>query len=124
MRAAYDLRWDDVAAAANALDARDSLHPSAPFLRGMATHWRILIDLTNAQYDGLLMRQMDEVVRRAEARLKRNANDFDARFFRSAALGFQGRLEGNRTPLRGRRAQGPQRHGRHDDGGQARPHQP
>ena len=97
VQAVYDLRWEEVARIAAALDARDPQHPAAPFLRGMATHWRILIDLTNAQYDPHLMRQMDEVVRRADARLDRNRNDFDARFFRGAALAFQGRLKGNRS---------------------------
>jgi tetratricopeptide (TPR) repeat protein len=97
VQAVYDLRWEEVARIAGLLDARDAQHPAAPFLRGMATHWRILIDLTNAQYDPHLMRQMDEVIRRADARLDRNRGDFDARFFRGAALAFQGRLKGNRS---------------------------
>ena len=97
LAAANDLRFGEIEPHARALDARFPGHPAVPFLRAQPTWWRILLDLSSNAYDGTFNQQMDEVVRLANARLRRNRNDFDARFFRGVALGYKARMNVNRS---------------------------
>ena len=97
LAAANDLRFGALEPHVVALEARFPGHPAVPFLRAQATWWRILLDLSNNAYDGLFAQQMDEVVRLSNARLRRNRNDFDARFFRGVALGYKARMNVNRS---------------------------
>lgn len=97
LAAANDLRFADIEPHVADLAARDAGHPVVPFLRAQSTWWRILLDLSNSGYDEIFARQMDEVVRTADARLRRNRNDFDARFFRGVALGYKARMHVNRS---------------------------
>ena len=71
-------------------------HPIGPFLQGLNIWWDIMIDLTSERHDKAFLKEMDEVVSRSNRMLKRNRNDFDAIFFKGAALGFSGRLRSNR----------------------------
>ena len=95
--AVNDLRFDEAERAAAEIEAAYPRHPAAPLLRGLALHWRVLLDLTNGRYDTAFMARMDEVVRRSDALLKRDKRNFDARFFRGAALGFKSRMHSNRN---------------------------
>ena len=94
--AVYDLRFADAEGFFRQVEAGHPAHPAGPFLRALSTWWQILLDLTDTSNDAAFTRQMDEVVRRSDALLRRNPDDFDARFFRGAALGFRGRLRSNR----------------------------
>ncbi len=94
--ALYDLRFADAEGFFRQIEVGHPTHPAGPFLRALSTWWRILLDLTDTSSDALFIRQMDDVVRRSDALLRRNPNDVDARFFRGAALGFRGRLRSNR----------------------------
>ena len=71
-------------------------HPIAPFLKGLNIWWDIMIDLPNDQHDEAFYREMDSVIKRSNRMLRRNRNNFDAMFFKGAALGFRGRLRSNR----------------------------
>ena len=95
--AANDLRFADVEPHVAALEARMPGHPGVLFLRAQPTWWRILLDLTNSGFDATFFQQMNAVVDAADARLRRNRNDFDARFFRGVALGYKARLHVNRS---------------------------
>ncbi len=87
-------------------DAADSLftlvadehpdHPIGPFLKALGTWWQILLDLNDTSHDQTFYDEMDIVIARSDARLRRSRSDFDARFFKGAALGFRGRLRSNR----------------------------
>ena len=86
-------------AAKEAFDAIESLypdHPIGPFLRGLNIWWDIMIDLPSETHDKAFFNEMDEAIKRANKMLKRNRDDFDAMFFKGAALGFNGRLKSNR----------------------------
>ncbi len=95
--ATSDLRFADADVHIAAIAAQHPDHPAVPFLRAQSTWWRILLDLSNSGYDATFERQMTAVVRAADARLRRNRRDFDARFFRSVALGYKARLNVNRS---------------------------
>lgn len=97
LAAANDLRFADVEPHVQALAERYPGHPAVPFLRAQTTWWRILLDLSNNAYDAPFNQQMDAVVRASNDRLRRNRNDFDARFFRGVALGYKARMHVNRS---------------------------
>ena len=85
--------------ASEAFDAIEELypdHPIGPFLQGLNIWWDVMIDLPAETHDKAFFKQMDESVKRANRMLKRNRKDFDAMFFKGAALGFSGRLKSNR----------------------------
>lgn len=71
-------------------------HPIGPFLEALGTWWQILLDLNDTRHDDAFHDAMGDVIARADARLDRDPDDFDARFFKGAALGFRGRLHSNR----------------------------
>ncbi|MEM8486766.1 MAG: hypothetical protein AAF564_14535 [Bacteroidota bacterium] len=85
--------------ASEAFDAIEELypgHPVGPFLQGLNIWWDVMIDLPSETHDKAFFKQMDLAVKRANRMLKRNRKDFDAMFFKGAALGFSGRLKSNR----------------------------
>jgi tetratricopeptide (TPR) repeat protein len=92
----YDMRKAEARAAFAEIEALYPDHPIGPFLRGLDIWWDIMIDLTSTQHDAAFFREMGVVVDRANKLLKRNRNDFDAIFFKGAALGFSGRHKSNR----------------------------
>ena len=71
-------------------------HPIGPFLKGLNIWWDIMIDLPDDRHDKAFYREIESVIRRSNKMLKRNRKDFDAMFFKGAALGFRGRLRSNR----------------------------
>ncbi|QXD14131.1 tetratricopeptide repeat protein [Rhodocaloribacter litoris] len=92
----YNMKLDEARRTFDRIEALYPAHPIGPFLRGLITWWQILPDLHDTSHDEAFIRQMDEVVRRSDRLLKRNRDDFDAMFFKGAALGFRGRLLSNR----------------------------
>ncbi|GIV58042.1 MAG: hypothetical protein KatS3mg043_2159 [Rhodothermaceae bacterium] len=92
----YDMKLAEAARVFDQIEALYPGHPIGPFLHGLITWWQILPDLHDTSHDKAFIRQMDEVVRRSDRLLKRNPDDFDAMFFKGAALGFRGRLRSNR----------------------------
>lgn len=92
----YNMDFSEAARYFDEIDARYPKHPIGPFLHALNTWWKILLDLSDTSHDGVFYRAMDDVIDRADALLKRDRNDFDAYFFKGAALGFRGRLRSNR----------------------------
>lgn len=78
------------------IDARFPEHPIGPFLMALNTWWQILLDLSDESHDEAFFEQMETVIRRSDRMLRRDRRNFDAMFFKGAALGFRGRLRSNR----------------------------
>ncbi len=73
-------------------------HPIGSFLAGLQIWWRILPNLEAGEKveDERFFMAMDSVVARSDKLLKKDRDNFDAMFFKGAALGFRGRLYSNR----------------------------
>lgn len=94
--ALYDMRFAEARRRFDALAAQHPGHPAGPFLQALVPWWQILNDLADESRDRDFLRRMDEVVRLADRRLRRERDDPDALFLKGAALGFRARLRANR----------------------------
>lgn len=92
----YDMEYEAADAVFLEIDRRFPEHPIGPFLMALNTWWKILLDFSDTTHDDAFYAAMDEVIKRADAQLDTNDQDFDAMFFKGAALGFRGRLRSNR----------------------------
>lgn len=92
----YDMEFERALRMFELIDESHPQHPIGPFLMALNTWWKILIDLSDESHDAAFYAAMDEVIDRSDKLLARNKNDFDAWFFKGAALGFRGRLRSNR----------------------------
>ncbi|MFW5973530.1 MAG: tetratricopeptide repeat protein [Bacteroidota bacterium] len=78
------------------IDARYPEHPIGPFLNALNVWWQILLDLADDSRDEIFYERMETVIDRSDRMLRRDRKNFDAMFFKGAALGFRGRLRSNR----------------------------
>lgn len=92
----YNMQFDEARVLFTQISTRFPDHPVGPFLHALTLWWEILLDLSDTRRDAAFIRAMDDVNRRADRLLRRNPRDFDALFFKGAALGFRGRLRTNR----------------------------
>jgi len=92
----YDMKFERARQMFELVDEGHPQHPIGPFLLALNTWWEILIDLSDESRDDEFYAAMDEVIRRSDRLLDRDKNNFDAWFFKGAALGFRGRLRSNR----------------------------
>jgi tetratricopeptide (TPR) repeat protein len=92
----YNAEFAEARATFDTLAAQYPDHPAASFLRALVPWWQILLDLSDTSHDEAFYDAMDEVVRQADRRLRRDEGDLDARFFKGAALAFRARLRANR----------------------------
>ena len=92
----YDMQFEEAERIFEQIDREHPKHPIGPFLLALNTWWEILIDLSDTAHDDEFFDEMKEVIKRSERLLKRDRNNFDAAFFKGAALGFRGRLRSNR----------------------------
>lgn len=92
----YNLKFDEAYTLFDMVDRRFPDHPIGPFLKALNTWWQILLDLSDDRHDAAFFRAMDEVIARSDRMLQKDADNFDAMFFKGAALGFRGRLRSNR----------------------------
>jgi tetratricopeptide (TPR) repeat protein len=107
----YNMKFDEARAIFDEIDARYPNHPVGPFLKGLNIWWKILIDLPDTSHDDAFYSAMDETIARCEEILDEDPDNFDATFFKGAAMGFRGRLRSNRgdwfkATLDGKRAIG------------------
>jgi len=107
----YNMQFAEARRHFDKIDARYPNHPVGPFLNGLNVWWRILIDLPDTSHDDTFFRAMNETIDRCEEILDEDPDNFDATFFKGAALGFGGRLRSNRgdwfkATLDGKRAIG------------------
>ena len=92
----YNMHFDEAKRMFELIDRGHPKHPVGPFLLALNTWWEILMDLSDDSHDDEFFASMDEVIRRSDRLLKSDPNNFDAMFFKGAALGFRGRLKSNR----------------------------
>jgi len=92
----YNMHLAEADAAFNRIETRYPEHPIGPFLHSLIIWWQILPDLQDESHDKDFYAAMKEVIKRSNGLLKKDKNDFDAMFFKGAALGFRGRLRSNR----------------------------
>ena len=74
----------------------DPENPLGYFFRAMVAWWRILIDLEDDSNDEKFYDLLELCIEVCNARLKKNPFDFDSVLFKGGALGFRGRLRGDR----------------------------
>jgi tetratricopeptide (TPR) repeat protein len=92
----YNLSFDSASTEFRAVVAAHPDHPAGHFFLAMVDWWRIVSDVGNAAYDERFHDQLDKVIALCESRLEVNESDLTALFYKGGALGFQGRLHGNR----------------------------
>ena len=92
----YDMKFAEASRLFDQIDQRFPQHPIGPFLQALNTWWKILLDFSDTSHDATFNAAMEEVIDRSDRILKRDKQDFDAMFFKGAALGFRGRLRSNR----------------------------
>ena len=71
-------------------------HPVGPFLQALVPWWSILLDPEDASHDAQFLSAMDQVVDRADRRLRRRPDDLDGLFFKSGAFAFRARVRAYR----------------------------
>ena len=92
----YNMQFEEAERIFQQIDRQHPKHPIGPFLLALNTWWEILIDLSDTSHDDEFFDEMKEVLKRSDRLLKRDRSNFDAAFFKGAALGFRGRLRSNR----------------------------
>jgi tetratricopeptide (TPR) repeat protein len=71
-------------------------HPAGYFFLAMVEWWKIVADYDNTSRDARFISMLDKVIDLCDERLDKNEDDITGLFFKGGALGFQGRLYGNR----------------------------
>ncbi len=92
----YNMMFDSARAEFKEVVRTEPNHPAGYFFLAMIDWWRIVTDLDNTSYDDQFISKLDRVIELCDRRLERDENDLAALFFKGGALGFQGRLYGNR----------------------------
>ncbi|WP_456430114.1 tetratricopeptide repeat protein [Rhodocaloribacter sp.] len=92
----YNMKLSEAEVVFDRIEALYPEHPIGPFLKGLIIWWKILPDLHDESHDDAFFDQMKVVIKRSDRLLKRDKQNFDAMFFKGAALGFRGRLLSNR----------------------------
>ncbi len=92
----YNLQFDSARTEFRAVIANHPDHPAGHFFLAAVEWWRIMADIENTAYDGNFIGMLDGVIEICDRRLEQDEKDVAALFFKGGALGFQGRLHGNR----------------------------
>jgi tetratricopeptide (TPR) repeat protein len=71
-------------------------HPLGYFFLAMTSWWWVLLDLDDHQHDEVFYARLQDCIDVCDARLEIDEDDFDAVFFKGGAIGFRGRLRGDR----------------------------
>lgn len=92
----YNLRFDEADAHFAAVISAEPDNPLGYFFRAMVTWWRVLIDLDDRSHDEAFYAQLARCVEICDQRLAEDPLNFDAILFKGGAIGFRGRLRGDR----------------------------
>jgi len=88
----YDLDLEGAAGSFRELAAGRPGHPIGPLLEAEVLWWRIQLDPLSTAHDDRFLERIETAVRKAEARLKRDRRDVDARFALAAGYALRARL--------------------------------
>ena len=92
----YNLRFAEAERHFQAIVAAEPDNPLGYFFRAMVSWWRILIDLADKTHDAEFHARLKQCIEVCDRRLKKDPMDFDAILFKGGAIGFRGRLYGDR----------------------------
>jgi tetratricopeptide (TPR) repeat protein len=92
----YEMDFPAAQSAFARIEERYPGHPVGPLLQGLLPWWQIQLDPEDARHDAQFLAAMDQVVDRADCRLRHNSNDLDGLFFRSGAFAFRARVQAYR----------------------------
>ena len=92
----YNMMFDSAQIEFKQIVKKEPDHPAGYFFLAMVDWWRIITDFDNTAYDEQFLQQLDRVIDLCDRRLDKDENDVAALFFKGGALGFRGRLHGNR----------------------------
>ena len=93
----YDLHYDEAEAFFTEVIRADPDNPLGYFFRAMVGWWRVLIDLDDRSHDEAFYAHLQECIDVCDRRLKEDPDNFDAILFKGGAIGFRGRLRGDRN---------------------------
>ena len=92
----YNLRFAEAERHFQDIVAAEPDNPLGYFFRAMVSWWRILIDLPDKTHDAEFHARLKQCIEVCDQRLKEDPMDFDAILFKGGAIGFRGRLYGDR----------------------------
>ena len=92
----YNISFDSARAEFRQVIKLKPEHPAGHFFLATVEWWNILIDINNTSRDDKFFSMLDKVIDLCDKRLDEDDHDVAALFFKGGALGFQGRLHGNR----------------------------
>ncbi len=76
--------------------AAEPRNPAGHFFLAMVTWWRVLADLKDESHDQAFYDLLEQCIAVCDRRLEQDPRDFDAVICKGGAIGFRGRLRGDR----------------------------
>jgi tetratricopeptide (TPR) repeat protein len=92
----YQLHLDDADAYFARIIEAEPANLTGYFFRAMVAWWRVLLDLEDRSHDEFFYARLQECIDVCDARLQEDPDNFDAILFKGGAVGFRGRLRGDR----------------------------
>jgi tetratricopeptide (TPR) repeat protein len=92
----YNLRFVEAERHFQAVIETEPENPLGYFFHAMVAWWRVLVDLDDESHDEAFYKALQECVDVCDRRLEQDPMDFDAILFKGGAIGFRGRLRGDR----------------------------
>ncbi len=92
----YSLRFAEADQHFERIVAVEPDNPVGHFFLAMIAWWRVLVDLDSTAHDQAFYDLLEDCIQVCDRRLEQNPIDFDAILFKGGAIGFRGRLRGNR----------------------------
>jgi tetratricopeptide (TPR) repeat protein len=96
IRLLYNLSFDSARTDFMAVTRSEPDHPGGYFFLAMIDWWKIMTNFNDRSRDEHFYGMLDKVIEMCDQRLDRDENDVTALFYKGGALGFEGRLHGNR----------------------------
>jgi tetratricopeptide (TPR) repeat protein len=93
----YGIQFEQAQQTIRVIEEEYPGHPAAKFFDAMIVWWKILLDLSNEEYDELFYDKLEGVIDFCDEILDEEPDNVDALFFKGGALGFRGRLYGIRN---------------------------
>lgn len=92
----YQLHFAEADHYFETLIAAEPDNPVGHFFLAMVTWWRVLVDLDDTSHDETFYALLEKCVQVCDQRLAQHPGDFDALMCKGGAIGFRGRLRGDR----------------------------
>jgi hypothetical protein len=92
----YNMRFAAAEAHFEEIVSAEPANPVGYFFLAMVAWWRVLSDLDNTAHDQAFYDRIEACLVVCDRRLREAPMDFDAVLFKGGAIGFRGRLRGNR----------------------------